>query len=308
MNPRTWPIVDLWRLMRPRGLVCVLLLPLIGYGWGHWDHALSVQGLQQLPALLLGWMCLHMGTMWLNAALDGDTGTVVFGGKAQLPPSIHRLSILALLVGVLFGFLAGWVPGFCALTSAVLGFCYSYPGFAWKGHQVGGPLVNLLGYGVLSPLAGWWIVGAEPTSRTLITWFVLILGIMATYYGLQGYQELEDRERGYKTLVATHGATMTLMVSRCLLWSAGLLLILFSIIGWYPRWILIGLPGFLWIDRWMSNWVRAKNAHEIQWARGFVRRSFIVGTALFGVVVGVYLFDSWAGEAVAGLATISGHP
>ena len=308
MNPLQWPFTDLWRLMRPRGLVCVLLLPLAGFGWGHWDRALPVSGLDRLLPLLVAWAFLHLGTMWLNAALDRDEDAVVFGAKAVVPDSIELYSVFALSVGVFFGFMAGWVPGLCGLFCALLGFAYSYPALAWKGNSVAGPLVNLVGYGVLSPLSGWWVVGSEVSWRTLLTWFILVSGIMATYFGLQGYQEIEDRTRGYRTMVVTHGVGTTLAVSRSLIWIAGFTLILMATIGWYPRAMLLAIPGFFWIDRWVSQWAHANNAHEIQWAGEFVRRSFILGFGLFGIVVGVYLVDSWAGAAVAGLATIAGHP
>ena len=67
----------LWRLTRPGGTPWVLLLPFMGYGFGHWDFALPNQAPAAMVTLLCAWWFLHAGTMWLNAALDQDEGEVL---------------------------------------------------------------------------------------------------------------------------------------------------------------------------------------------------------------------------------------
>jgi hypothetical protein len=57
-------------LARPWGLPWVLMLPLVGYGFAHWNAALEARAVTDLAVAITAWALLHCGTMWLNAALD----------------------------------------------------------------------------------------------------------------------------------------------------------------------------------------------------------------------------------------------
>jgi len=169
-------------------------------------------------------------------------------------------------------------------------------------------MVNALGYGLLSPLAGWIVVGVDMNARTVGTWMLLLVWIMALYFGLQAYQYAEDSQRNYRTLVVVAGPRLTVRVSRlCLLVGVALLIIL-SAIGWYPRVCLLSFPVFWWADRWLVHWEKQTDFGGVGWAYGLIRRAGLAGLTLFLLVVGVYLWDSFRGGPVAGLATASGLP
>ena len=45
------PCLALYALARPKLLPYVLLLTTAGYGWAHWDRALTMRGGTRVPAL-----------------------------------------------------------------------------------------------------------------------------------------------------------------------------------------------------------------------------------------------------------------
>ena len=175
-------LLSLWYLMRPKGLFCVLLLPMIGYGWGHWDYALPAQAPELLIRLLCAWACFHCASMWMNADLDQDESEVIFGHPAPIPGSVRHFSFSASILGIAVCGSISWVLMGIGICTAVLGWMYSSKSICWKSHPVAGPLVNGVGYGVLSPLAGWWIVDVPMTARTVMTGATLVMGVMGTYF------------------------------------------------------------------------------------------------------------------------------
>ena len=294
--------------MRPKGLLCVLCLPLIGYGWGHWDYALPARGLDELVFVMLAWTCFHCGSMWMNAYLDRDECDVIFGTATHVPPWIPSLSFVTFLIGIGICCAVSWWMGGIGVVVALSGWLYSSRIYCLKGHATGGPLVNAVGYGLLSPLAGWLIVDVAMNPRTAVTSAVLLMGVMGSYFCLQGYQYDEDRKRGYRTLVATHGVAITLGVGRTCFGIVVLLILLMAIVGWYPSIVVCTVPVWLWFDRWIMLWRKAEVPEDIFWPSGFVRRATALGVFFFLCVFGVYIWDSFSGQSVAGFATPAGHP
>ncbi len=298
----------LWALSRPRLLPFVLGLVVLGWAWAHWDRALTVRGGGPLGVALLAWTALNAGTLWLNAALDRDEGPVLLGEPVAVPPETTACAYLALVVAVGLGWAAGPTVGLCAAGCAVLAVLYSHPRTVWKGHPVGGPFVNLAGYAVLSPMAGFSVVGVPPDLRTLLVWPLAAIGILGTYFAAQAFQGDEDRRRGYRTLVATHGPRVVLGVVRaCLLVAVagGLAL---AAAGWLPRTLLVGAVGWWWVDRDLRDWSTAADGGTEARARGFARRLGWVLAVAIVLAFLPYLVDSVRNRPVAGLGTAAGHP
>ena len=233
---------NLVALARPRLLPFVLFLPLVGFGWGRWDRALPLRDgvLERLLLVLAGWSALQTGTMWLNAALDRDCGPILFGRPVPVPPRIFLWGHAALLTGVGLCFLVNRLVGPSALACAVLSVLYSHPAVGWKGHPFGGPLVNVVGYGLLSPLAGWAVVESVPDPRSVLVWLLGGLGTLGCYFAAQAFQQDEDRARGYRTLAATHGSAGAVLAARLCLGAGFFGGTLLSVLGWLPRSCLVG--------------------------------------------------------------------
>lgn len=299
---------SLWRLARPRLLPFVLGLVILGWAWAHWDRALTVRGGGALGWVLLAWTALHTGTLWLNAALDRDEGPVLLGDPAPVPPAAGAMGYLALLLCVLFALPAGAVPTACAAGCAALAVLYSHPRAVGKGHPLGGPLVNVLGYAGFSPAAGFAVVGVPPDVRTLLVWPLVAAGILGTYFAAQAFQADEDRARGYRTLVATHGPRVVLRAVRACFLVAMVGGCALAVAGWLPRPLLLAVAAWLPVDRYLVAWAARPDGGTEAHARGFARRLGLVLGLAIGLALVPYVVDSFFDRPVAGLATAAGHP
>jgi 4-hydroxybenzoate polyprenyltransferase len=295
-------------LARARLWPFVVGLPLAGWAWAHWDRALPARGVEQLLVVIAAWTLLHAGTLWLNAAVDRDQGEVLFGRKAKVPAVAVPAGALALAATVPVAAVAGVWSAFAAAWCVVLAVFYSHPHRPWKGHPIGGPAVNVVGYGLLSPLAGWSVVGVLPDPRTQAVWAMAALGILGTTFAAQAFQADEDRARGYRTLVATHGPRATLTAARVVIAIAFVGAVTLCAVGWLPRICLLGSVGFVVVDRWLGRWREEPGGGSERWARGFTWR--LGGALVVGILLayGEYVRESFADEPVAGLGTASGHP
>src|SRR5262249_44230701 len=104
-KPWRSPWTALGTLARPRLLPFVLLLPLFGYGWAHWDHAVNMCRLADLLGVLAAWALLQTGTLWLNAALDRDQAPVLMGRAVAVPAAAVPAGYAALAFAVMLAFL-----------------------------------------------------------------------------------------------------------------------------------------------------------------------------------------------------------
>ncbi len=308
-SPPAPPLLrSLWQLARPRLLPFVLLLPLIGYGWAHWDRALPPRGFPQLLWVLAAWTALQAGTLWLNAALDRDQGEVLLGRAVAVPWGTVPCAYLALAVAVVLAFVATPVAGWAALICAVLAILYSHPNTVWKGRPLLGPLVNGVGYGLLSTLAGWAVVEVAPDARTVLVWLFSGSAVLGCYFAAQAFQGDEDRARGYRTLVVTHGARGALLAGRVCIGIGLLGGTILAALGWLPRLCLVALPLALWIDGCLRRWSALPDGGNERWARGLAWRLFVAGLVCIALAYVDYGLEWWAGAPAAGLGTASGHP
>jgi hypothetical protein len=295
----------LYALARPRGMWWVASLPVLGWGFAHWDRALPMQRPGALVALFVGWLALHAGTMWLNAALDRDEGDVLLGESVPVPEGIARFGYGALVVAVALATLAGAVPTAAAAACALLAVLYSHPRVAWKAHAALGPAVNVLGYGVLSPIAGYAVVGALPGARGLVSLAMLASIVLGTYFAAQAFQEDEDRARGYRTLVATHGTPAVLRASRIAYGLGFAVAVGLAATGWYPRPCLVAIPAMIAMDRLLVTSSPAPRA----FAQGLVTRLLLVGALLIAGAYAAYAVELATTDGpFAGAATAGGQP
>lgn len=302
---------DLWILSRPKGMVLIALLPLIGFTFAYWDHGCTIPhggALAPLGLLALLWMLPHAGTMWLNAALDRDEGQVLWGTSARVPRHIERYAYATLVVssGVALAVHIGL--GLCVLGCAILSVLYSHPRTAWKGHPVLGPAVNAVGYGILSPLGGWMLAELPPTPRGLAVLAVSVTFVSAAYLAAQAFQEDEDRARGYRTIVALRGAAFTLALTRAFLLASVALTLALAAIGWFPRTVFLATPAFVAADLQLARWRMQPGGGDETWARAFFKRLTIAGLLCLASVSIHYAWMEAHGGPLGGLGTASGVP
>jgi 4-hydroxybenzoate polyprenyltransferase len=161
---------------------------------------------------------------------------------------------------------------------------------------------------LLSPMAGWAVVGVGLNARTLVAWSLAAVGVLGCYLVAQAFQEEEDRSRGYRTFVAVYGPQTTLKVARWCYGAGFLVCTVMAVAGWVPRVCLMCVPLGFWLDHWLWRWQAQAHTADVRWANAFVSRLLVSGLAILGLTAGQYYYESSNGLPVAGLGTAAGHP
>jgi lycopene elongase/hydratase (dihydrobisanhydrobacterioruberin-forming) len=208
-----------------------------------------------LLGILIWVVCLNGGTLALNSAFDKDEGDI--GYLKQPPPPPRALAGFSLGLMVLGQGLAlllpisyAWAYAACFLLSVV----YSVPPFRLK--AVAGPdwLINMWGFGTLTPFAGWASTGMPVTPSGFLV-LLAFCPLFASLYPLtQLYQFEEDERRGDRTLALKLGMRLSLNIA------IGAMLVAFGLFGWggvkagwgtdgqdLVRWLVLGVAFLAWL-------------------------------------------------------------
>ena len=293
-------------LARPKGAILIASLPVAGFGYGLWERGSTLHPYVVLPTigvLLATWVLGHAGAMWLNAVLDHDEGEVLLGRSVPVPRHTGLAGYVALALSVSTSLLIGGITTVCAASCAMMAILYSHERTALKGRAFAGPLVNGFGYGSLSPIAGFAAAATVPTWRALTCLGFAVLFILGVYFAAQAFQQEEDRRRGYRTLVATHGPRLTLLIARICLAATAIGATMFAVVGAHPRAGLVAVPLWVWMDRHLAAWSRKHDGGEEADATRLVAIVTLAGVTM---IAGAYAHQIWAlhnGEATGGCGT-----
>jgi 4-hydroxybenzoate polyprenyltransferase len=202
LRPAEWPIMASHTLL--------------GYGLavGLAGVARGAQLGTALGALAVWVICLNGGTLALNSVFDKDEGDIGYL-VAPPPPPRHLLAFSVALL-VLGQVAALRLPPAFAVAYAIcfaLSVLYSVPPFRFKAVAGVDWLINMWGFGTLTPFAGW-----AATGRALDgTAALVLLAFCPLFAGLypltQLYQLEEDRRRGDRTLALILGMRASLVVA-----------------------------------------------------------------------------------------------
>lgn len=206
---------------------------------------------ERLGAALLGlvlWvLCLNGGTLAINSAFDKDEGDI---GYLKAPPPVpRRLALFAFLLMALGQVAAavwlpagfGWAYGVCFILSVL----YSVPPFRFKAVAGVDWLINMWGFGTLTPYAGYAATGRPLAADHAIVLLAFCPLFAALYPLTQLYQFDEDQRRGDRTLALILGMRRSLTVA---LVAALIAFALFAAAGARAEWNVRG-DGWL---RWLS--------------------------------------------------------
>ena len=204
-----------------------------------------------LLGLLLWVACLNGGTLALNSAFDRDEGDIAY--LRNPPPPPERLALFSVGLMTLGQLAALTLP---PLFAAVYGLCfalsilYSVPPFRLKAVAGADWLINMIGFGTLTPLAGWATTG-RPVGAVVGIVLLAFCPLFAALYPLtQLYQLEEDARRGDRTLALMLGVRRSLDLA---LAAAGVSFALFAWAGvrsawdgagW--RWSLLAIALMAW--------------------------------------------------------------
>ncbi|MDR1842061.1 MAG: prenyltransferase [Holophagales bacterium] len=167
---------------------------------------------------ILGWfifvVLMNGGTLAINSAFDQDEGDIGYLKSPPKPPK-HLLPVSALMLtgAYLLGYLLppvfAWATAACVLMSVL----YSVPPARLKARAGWDLIINMLGFGLLTPMAGWGLTNKplEPWFWKICIGFAFLFG--ALYPATQIYQVEEDTARGDKTFVIRLGTAKSLIAA-----------------------------------------------------------------------------------------------
>jgi 4-hydroxybenzoate polyprenyltransferase len=262
LRPAEWPIMAGHTML---GYVLAVGLP--GVARGAWLP-------EALWALLIWVVFLNGGTLAINSVFDRDEGDI---GYLNAPPPLPRyllhFSVALLVSGQLLAFT---LPAGFRLAYAIcfaMSLLYSVPPFRFKAVAGVDWVINMWGFGTLTPYAGW-----AATGRPLDLGHALVLlafcPLFAGLYPLtQLYQFEEDRRRGDRTLALIVGMRASLVVA------LACTLLAFGLLGWAAAMLrvkafllLVPLAAWLavllhWLTR-QASWAPAQHQRGMYRALG----------------------------------------
>ena len=263
MRPAEWPI-----MAAHTALGYLLAVGLEGTRQGmHVGAALTGLGL---------WVvCLNGGTLAINSAFDRDEGDIAY--LRSPPPAPRRLFAfgLAMMGAGQVGALALGMPfaiayAFCFLLSVL----YSVPPVRLKAVAGADWTINVIGFGAMTPLAGWLATGVALRRPEAIAMLAFAPLFGALYPLTQLYQVDEDRRRGDRTFAVRLGARRSLAVAiGCAVAAFALFALAGRVAGWDGlaggrRWGLIAAAAVPWLLLLVPWYYRAGRLTPAQAQRG----------------------------------------
>lgn len=164
---------------------------------------------------LFAWVvCLNGGTLALNSAFDRDDDDIAY---LHQPPAAPRgLALFAILLMAAGAALTWGAPTPYRVAYAVcvvLSVLYSVPPIRLKSVAGADWIVNLLGFGAISPFAGWALSG-RPVPQGILILFAAFAVLFGAFYPLtQLYQIDADRAHGDQTLALRLGVGRSLAIA-----------------------------------------------------------------------------------------------
>jgi 4-hydroxybenzoate polyprenyltransferase len=164
--------------------------------------------------LVLWVICLNGGTLAINSAYDRDQGDI--GYLRNPPPVPPRLAVAAFLLVGAGQCLSLLLPVPYRVAYAVcfaMSLAYSVPPLRLKAVAGADWLINMWGFGTLTPYAGYVLTGRSPDAAHGLV-LLAFCPLFACLYPLtQLYQFEEDRARGDRTLALILGMRTSLMIA-----------------------------------------------------------------------------------------------
>jgi len=236
LRPTEWPIMAGHTM-----LGYVLAVGFTGAGSGE-------RLLPALGALLIWVILLNGGTLAINSVFDRDEGDIGYlNAPPPLPPHLLAFSVALLAGGQLLAFALPPAFRLAYAICFVLSVLYSVPPFRFKAVAGVDWVINMWGFGTLTPFAGW-----AATGRPLDAGHALVLlGFCPLFAGLypltQLYQMEEDRRRGDRTLALLLGLRASLGVA------IACTVLAFALFGWAAALLGVGAwPLVVPLATWLA--------------------------------------------------------
>jgi len=218
-----------------------------------------------LVGLVLWVVCLNGGTLALNSAFDRDEGDIAYLRRPPVPPRhLAGFSVALMAAGQILAFrLPAPYPMIYAVCF-VLSLAYSVPPLRLKSVAGADWIVNMWGFGTLTPYAGWAATGVPlDAARGLV--LLAFCSLFAALYPLtQLYQLEEDMRRGDRTLACVLGVRRSLSAA---VGAAAIAFALFAAAGVRAGWRAGGADRWRWAGLALA--LAAWAAVLLPWRRRF---------------------------------------
>jgi 4-hydroxybenzoate polyprenyltransferase len=202
MRPREWPIM----------LAHTTLGFLLAQGLGATRHGTHIGAL--FAGLGVWVVLLNGGTLAINSAYDNDIGDIGYLDDPPPPPAHLALWGFALMLagqGIALVLPRGFAIAYAACFAMSL--LYSVPPVRLKAVAGADWLINMIGFGTLTPYAGW-ALSTQPLTPAGAWALGGFAPLFAALYPLtQLYQLDEDRARGDRTLAIALGVRSSLAIA-----------------------------------------------------------------------------------------------
>lgn len=202
--------------MRPREWPIMVAHTTLGFALAQGvDKTVHGSRLGALLAGLVVWVVmLNGGTLALNSAFDRDEGDIGYLDAPPAPP--RHLALFGFALMLVGQALALALPRGFAIAYAIcftMSLLYSVPPVRLKAVAGADWIINMIGFGTLTPYAGWALT-LVPLDRAGAWALGGFAPLFAALYPLtQLYQLDEDRARGDRTLALALGVRGSLTLS-----------------------------------------------------------------------------------------------
>ncbi len=247
LRPREWPIMAAHTMLG--FVVAVGLHPI----------SLSIYAPTAAAAVLIWVLLLNGGTLALNSAFDDDVDDIGYLDAPPPPPRHLAPFGFALMLGGLLWAFAYPTPFLIAYAACfTMSLLYSAPPARLKAVPGADWVINIVGFGALTPLAGWAITDRPITRSALMISFGFGALFAALYPLTQLYQLEADAQRGDRTLAIQLGARRSLAAA---ILAALIAFGCFALLAWIEgasasRWGILALALFTWLailGRWIAR-------------------------------------------------------
>lgn len=246
MRPAEWPIMAAHTVL---GYV-------LAVGWsGLWS---GQQLGSALFALFIWVICLNGGTLAINSVYDKDEGDVGYlNSPPPLPKHLLTFSWVLLVLGQVLAFRLPWGFRIAYAVCFVMSVAYSVPPLRFKAVAGLDWVINMWGFGTLTPYAAWAATG-RPLDLGHAVIFLSFCALFAGLYPLtQLYQLEEDKKRGDRTLALMFGLEASLWLA------TGSVILAFGGLSWAADILRrSGTLIFFALAAWLAvlvPWIRARN-------------------------------------------------
>lgn len=213
-------------------------------------------GQRLLPALcgLFVWVvCLNGGTLAINSAFDRDEGDIAYLRRPPPPPpGLFRFGLTLMGLGQVAALGVGAAFALAYGACFLLSILYSVPPMRLKAVAGADWVINVIGFGAVTPIAGW-LASGLPLRRPETIAILAFAPLFGALYPLtQLYQLEEDRRRGDRTFASLLGLRSSLAVAiGAVLAAFAAFAVAGSLSGWQEgrgiRWTLLAIALACWL-------------------------------------------------------------